>query len=104
MECTLPALPVQVCTTSEFMNATFEHLIGCHTNAPVPADFSTSTHISAEFSQKTAEESPSFCESMKGMDPYKAIGLSISYSNTSKLYRRYGSLNALSLPLQNHHY
>ncbi len=31
------------------------------------------------------------CASMNGIEPYKAIGLLSSYSNTSRLNKRYGS-------------
>ena len=35
-----------------------------------------------------AHRPPGPCASMKGMEPYSAMGLSSSYSKTSRLYRR----------------
>uniref|UniRef100_A0A182VLH5 Uncharacterized protein n=1 Tax=Anopheles merus TaxID=30066 RepID=A0A182VLH5_ANOME len=52
----------------------------------------TSTHVSAAFSQKTPAVAVSPCPYTTGTEPYSAIPLFSSYSNTSRLYSRYGSV------------
>jgi hypothetical protein len=59
-----------------------------------------SIHVSAALSHNIAADAPLRCANKNGIEPYKAIGLSVSYSNTSKLYNRYGSLYAPSPPLK----
>lgn len=48
-------------------------------------DLVISIHVSAAFSQNTPTVESFLWACMKGMAPYKVIGLSISYSNTSEL-------------------
>src|ERR1043166_6566060 len=50
-----------------------------------------STQVSAPLSQSTPTVEPFLWACMNGIDPYRVIGLSSSYSNTSRLYSRYGS-------------
>ena len=57
-----------------------------------PPDGATSTKVSVGLCQNTPDVPCVEWPSITGMLPYSAMGSSISYSNTSKLYRRYGSL------------
>ena len=52
----------------------------------------TSMNVSVGLNQNAAIDMSLLCPTIKGMAPYSAIGTSRSYSNTSKLYKRYGSL------------
>ena len=48
----------------------------------------TSIQVSAALCQNTPQDCCAECDSITGIDPYSAIGLSNSYSKTSKLYKR----------------
>lgn len=51
----------------------------------------TSHVINAPTHHSTPVVRPSLCASIMGMEPYRPKGDSSRYSNTSRLYRRYGS-------------